>query len=108
MWASISPEFYATFWSLSMYDIHVPVEQYEVQKRKVQGLIKALESSDPDRKKKEDKFNKTLKKLDEEKTKQLSHHKLVLERCKVAKDKWLDNTPARNLTVRTYYLIAFL
>ncbi|VVC89139.1 unnamed protein product [Leptidea sinapis] len=29
VWEDISPEFYVTFWSLSMYDLRVPVESYE-------------------------------------------------------------------------------
>ncbi|RKP07716.1 transcription factor/nuclear export subunit protein 2-domain-containing protein [Thamnocephalis sphaerospora] len=33
VWEHISPEFYAVFWQMSMYDIHVPEAQYETQER---------------------------------------------------------------------------
>ena len=33
VWESISPSLYATFWTLSLYDIYVPRDHYEDQVR---------------------------------------------------------------------------
>lgn len=40
VWEDISPQFLVTFWSLSMYDLLVPVDSYqkEIQKIKQQSL----------------------------------------------------------------------
>lgn len=47
VWEDISPQFLVTFWSLSMYDLLVPVDSYqkEIQKIKQQSLS-VLDSKD--------------------------------------------------------------
>ena len=42
---TISPQFYITFWSLSMYDLHVPTAAYEKQVQAQQSQIDALEDN---------------------------------------------------------------
>jgi hypothetical protein len=42
LWFS-SPEFYATFWQMSMYDIHVPEVQYATQARLLREEKDAIE-----------------------------------------------------------------
>lgn len=38
VWEDISPQFLVTFWSLSMYDLYVPVESYQREISKMKQL----------------------------------------------------------------------
>lgn len=38
VWEDISPQFLVTFWSLSMYDLYVPVESYQREISKLKQL----------------------------------------------------------------------
>jgi len=42
MWENLSPQFYATFWSLSLYDVEVPVDRYKAEITKLRDSLKAL------------------------------------------------------------------
>lgn len=44
VWEDISPQFLVTFWSLSMYDLYVPVESYQREINKLKQL--AAQSAD--------------------------------------------------------------
>lgn len=44
VWEDISPQFLVTFWSLSMYDLYVPVESYQREVNKLKQL--AAQSAD--------------------------------------------------------------
>lgn len=44
VWEDISPQFLVTFWSLSMYDLYVPVESYQREISKLKQL--AAQSAD--------------------------------------------------------------
>lgn len=38
IWEDISPQFLVTFWSLSMYDLRVPVDSYQKEIAKIKQL----------------------------------------------------------------------
>ena len=40
-----SPHLYVAFWSLTMYDLHVPVERYEAEKNKMNDLLNNLDEN---------------------------------------------------------------
>jgi THO complex subunit 2 len=42
-WKSLSPDLYATFWGLTLYDLYVPKEQYETEIAKQYNALKTLE-----------------------------------------------------------------
>ncbi|KAG0493334.1 hypothetical protein HPP92_004328 [Vanilla planifolia] len=42
-WNSLSPDLYATFWGLTLYDLYVPRSRYEAEIAKQHAAIKALE-----------------------------------------------------------------
>lgn len=42
VWEDISPQFLVTFWSLSMYDLQVPVESYQREIQKLKKSAQAL------------------------------------------------------------------
>lgn len=47
IWEDVAPQFLVTFWSLTMYDLYVPVESYQREIAKVKVLAsQALESRD--------------------------------------------------------------
>ncbi|RVE54416.1 hypothetical protein evm_000901 [Chilo suppressalis] len=66
VWEDISPEFYVTFWSLSMYDLRVPVESYEreIERLKTAAANAAKDTSQGTKGKKEqERFNTLIEKL---------------------------------------------
>lgn len=47
VWEDISPQFLVTFWSLSMYDLYIPVESYQREVNKLKQLAtQAADSKD--------------------------------------------------------------
>jgi THO complex subunit 2 len=47
VWEDISPQFLVTFWSLSMYDLYVPVDSYQREINKLKQLAtQAADSKD--------------------------------------------------------------
>ena len=45
VWDDISPQFYATFWSLTMYDLAVPHTSYEREVNKLKIQMKAIDDN---------------------------------------------------------------
>ena len=44
-WLSLSPELYLTFWTLSLSDLHCPVERYEAEIKRQKGLATSVDVS---------------------------------------------------------------
>ncbi|KAI5733201.1 hypothetical protein M8J76_008867 [Diaphorina citri] len=109
VWEDIAPEFLVTFWSLTTYDLFVPVEAYtrEVNKLKVQSLntIDSKELPVAKIKKESDKFNSLMEKLTDEKKKQQEHVERVMARLNQEKDIWfVSRSPkgAKNETINQF------
>ncbi|VEN60685.1 unnamed protein product [Callosobruchus maculatus] len=87
VWEDISPQFLATFWSLTMYDLYVPEETYQqvINKAKQQSLSMADSGKG---KKEQERYVTLFEKLQEEKKKQTEHVDKVLHRLKQEKDSW--------------------
>lgn len=45
VWDDLRPQFYATFWSLTMYDLAVPHNAYDREVKKLQVQVKAIEEN---------------------------------------------------------------
>lgn len=45
VWEDLRPQFYATFWSLTMYDLAVPHAAYEREINKLKAQIKAIDEN---------------------------------------------------------------
>jgi THO complex subunit 2 len=45
VWDDLRPQFYATFWSLTMYDLAAPHTAYEREVNKLKVQIKAIEDN---------------------------------------------------------------
>jgi THO complex subunit 2 len=92
----ITPEFYATFWSLSLEDMEVPVSSYKEEITKYTGQIKALEVSNPlqkvDERRKTEAKAEQLKdlvaNLEKELVKQTEMHKQTQAKLQVERALW--------------------
>uniref|UniRef100_A0A8B9LTV3 THO complex subunit 2 n=1 Tax=Astyanax mexicanus TaxID=7994 RepID=A0A8B9LTV3_ASTMX len=106
VWDDIRPQFYATFWSLTMYDLAVPHNAYDREVNKLKLQIKAIDENAemPLNKKKKEKERCTAlqDKLQEEEKKQLEHVQRVLHRLKLEKDNWLLAKSTKNETITKF------
>ncbi|XP_072483969.1 THO complex subunit 2-like [Notamacropus eugenii] len=106
VWDDISPQFYATFWSLTMYDLAVPHNSYEREVHKLKVQMKAIDDNQemPLNKKKKEKERCTAlqDKLLEEEKKQMEHVQRVLQRVKLEKDNWLLAKSTKNETITKF------
>ncbi|XP_043913221.1 THO complex subunit 2-like [Protopterus annectens] len=106
VWDDISPQFYATFWSLTMYDLAVPLSSYDREVNKLKMQMKAVEENmemPPNKKKKEKERCTALQdKLLEEEKKQVEHVQRVLQRLKLEKDNWLLAKSTKNETITKF------
>uniref|UniRef100_A0A674MPM8 THO complex subunit 2 n=1 Tax=Takifugu rubripes TaxID=31033 RepID=A0A674MPM8_TAKRU len=106
VWDDLRPQFYATFWSLTMYDLAVPHVAYEREINKLKTQIKEIEENTemPMNKKKKEKERCTAlqEKLQEEEKKQMEHVQRVLYRLKLEKDNWLLTKSTKNETITKF------
>ncbi|XP_045763498.1 THO complex subunit 2 isoform X4 [Maniola jurtina] len=99
VWEDISPEFYVTFWSLSMYDLRVPVESYEreVDRLKTAAANAAKDTSQGSKGKKEqERFNTLVDKLQEERRRQEEHVSRVRARLQRECGGWFPARAAKS------------
>ncbi|XP_045527093.1 THO complex subunit 2 isoform X1 [Pieris brassicae] len=94
VWEDISPEFYVTFWSLSMYDLRVPVESYEreIDRLKLAASAATKDSQGTKGKKEQERFNSLIEKLQDERRRQEDHVSRVHARLSRECSGWF---PAR-------------
>ncbi|XP_012937232.1 THO complex subunit 2 [Aplysia californica] len=92
IWDDLTPQFYITFWSLSMYDLYVPTAAYQKQIQLQQSQIKAIDDNrdmPSNKKKKEvDRCNILIDKLEDEMKKQAEHVARVKARLEEEKELW--------------------
>nr|CAD7452514.1 unnamed protein product [Timema tahoe] len=86
VWEDISPQFLVSFWSLTMYDLFVPVESYQREVNKLKQLsLQVMDSKDTavsKLKKEQERYTSLMEKLQEEKKKQQEHVEKVMVRLK--------------------------
>ncbi|XP_051144438.1 THO complex subunit 2 isoform X2 [Andrographis paniculata] len=99
-WNSLSPDLYATFWGLTLYDLYVPRSRYESEIGKLHASLKALEeladnssSAITKRKKEKERIQESLDRLAMELQKHEEHVKSVHSRLAHEKDTWLSSCP---------------
>ncbi|KAE8584287.1 hypothetical protein XENTR_v10020899 [Xenopus tropicalis] len=106
VWEDISPQFYATFWSLTMYDLAVPSNSYNREINKLKSQMRAIDENmdmPPNKKKKEkERCTALQEKLVEEEKKQSEHVARVLQRMKLEKDNWLLARSTKNETITKF------
>ncbi|CAM8983263.1 unnamed protein product [Rhodiola kirilowii] len=99
-WNSLSPDLYATFWGLTLYDLYVPRNRYESEISKQHAALKALEelldnsnSAITKRKKEKERIQDSLDRLTNELQKHEKNVASVRRRLAREKDKWLSSCP---------------
>ncbi|XP_070553830.1 THO complex subunit 2-like isoform X2 [Ptychodera flava] len=106
VWDDVSPQFYVTFWALSMYDLYVPSNSYEKEITKIKGQLATLEDNRdvaPSKKRKEkEKYNLLIDKLKDEEKKQQEHCQRVIARFKHEKDNWFQSRSTKNDTITQF------
>uniref|UniRef100_M4BIW0 THO complex subunit 2 n=1 Tax=Hyaloperonospora arabidopsidis (strain Emoy2) TaxID=559515 RepID=M4BIW0_HYAAE len=97
----LTPEVYATFWGLKLYDIHIPFQQYESEILRLRNSItsgaNALLSAS-ERKKLKEKTTQMIDVLTTEQKDQVVHRKRVYERLEKMKGAFFKNIPNGNQT----------
>ncbi|XP_060572351.1 THO complex subunit 2-like isoform X2 [Ruditapes philippinarum] len=106
IWEDLSPTFYVTFWSLSMYDIHVPTSAYEKQVQQLQAQAQSAEENkdmnQSKRKKEKERCNQLIEKLKDEEKKQTEHVQRVMARLKNQKEAWFVSKSTKNETITQF------
>ncbi|XP_073103404.1 THO complex subunit 2 isoform X2 [Elaeis guineensis] len=99
-WNSLSPDLYATFWGLTLYDLYVPRHRYESEIAKQHAAIKGLEELSDNssiaitkRKKDKERIQELLDRLISEFQEHEQHVASVHQRLSHEKDKWLSSCP---------------
>ncbi|XP_020805921.1 LOW QUALITY PROTEIN: THO complex subunit 2 [Drosophila serrata] len=92
VWEDISPQFLVTFWSLSMYDLHVPNDSYQREIGKLKQLAQQAadgkDSNQSKNKKEQERYIALMEKLNDERKKQHEHVDKILQRLQEQKDGW--------------------
>ncbi|CAH1777449.1 unnamed protein product [Owenia fusiformis] len=92
IWDELSPQFYVTFWTLSMYDLQSPSEVYEKQIQALKTQQTAIEDnhslSSSKQKKERDRCIALREKLEDEEKKQVEHINRAMARLDEEKDTW--------------------
>ncbi|XP_043266760.1 THO complex subunit 2 isoform X2 [Venturia canescens] len=100
VWEDISPQFLVTFWSLSMYDLFVPVESYQREINKLkQQAAQASDSKEMNVskvKKEQERCGTLIEKLQDEKRKQEEHVEKVFAYLRQEKDSWFLSRSAKS------------
>ncbi|KAL5722007.1 THO complex subunit 2 [Ranunculus cassubicifolius] len=99
-WNSLSPDLYATFWGLTLYDLYVPRNRYESEIAKQHAALKTLEELSDNsnmaitkRKKEKERIQDLLDRLIGELQKHEENVASVRKRLAREKDKWLSFCP---------------
>ncbi|XP_059482003.1 THO complex subunit 2 isoform X2 [Neocloeon triangulifer] len=100
VWEDISPNFIVTFWSLTSYDLYVPVDAYqrEVDKMKqiAQQQADSKEGSSGKNKREQDKTLALVERLQDEWKKHNEHVDKIMARLKKEKDTWFLSRSAKS------------
>lgn len=114
VWRAISPALFAVFWSLSLYDISVPEDQYRDQQRRIEARINSLASALPSNpaessavtERKAAKERERLKRLHErlgrDLEEQSASHVSCLSKIRSEAPMWLSQCAARQATTLVF------
>ncbi|XP_048589854.1 THO complex subunit 2 isoform X3 [Nematostella vectensis] len=106
VWNNISPQLYVTFWSLSMYDVHVPVDRYELEiQRFKQQIVQLEENKDlaaSKKKKDKERWAQLIDKLKDEQRRQEEHNQCVMSWLKHERDSWFPSKSTKSETITQF------
>uniref|UniRef100_A0A1X7TAJ4 THO complex subunitTHOC2 C-terminal domain-containing protein n=1 Tax=Amphimedon queenslandica TaxID=400682 RepID=A0A1X7TAJ4_AMPQE len=103
VWEDINCSFYVAFWSLSLYDLHVPKERYNDEINKAKDAIQALENNQEmpasKKKKEQERSQALIDKLMEEKKRQEDNHQLIISYLRNQKDSFINPRVLKSRTL---------
>ncbi|XP_038056507.1 THO complex subunit 2-like [Patiria miniata] len=103
VWDDISPQFYCTFWTLSMYDLYVPNVSYDKEVNKIRTQVNSFDDmASTKRKKERERHNMIMDKLRDEEKKQAEHCGRVLARLKSECENWFTARSTKNETITQF------
>ncbi|XP_064637610.1 THO complex subunit 2-like isoform X2 [Lineus longissimus] len=107
IWEELSPQFYVSFWTLTLYDIEVPTSAYEKQinilKAQIISIDESQELASGKKKKEMERCVNLIDKLLEESKRQLEHVSRVKARLNNEKDAWfLPRGSTKNETITQF------
>ncbi|XP_030836802.1 THO complex subunit 2 isoform X1 [Strongylocentrotus purpuratus] len=106
VWDDISPQFYASFWTLSMYDLHVPSPSYEKEINKIKVTMATVddnkEMASAKRKKEKERFAIIIDRLKDEERKQQEHCQRIEARLKKECETWFTARSTKNETITQF------
>ncbi|XP_028517932.1 THO complex subunit 2 isoform X2 [Exaiptasia diaphana] len=106
VWNNISPQLYVTFWTLSMYDVHVPVERYEAEIQRFKAQIIQLEDNKEmaasKKKKDKERWVQLIDKLKSEQREQEEHNQCVMTWLKHERDSWFPSKSTKSETITQF------
>ncbi|KAG7395941.1 THO complex subunit 2 [Phytophthora boehmeriae] len=97
----LTREMYVTFWGLTLYDIHIPFQQYESEILRLRNSVSGASNSSlsaSERKKLKEKSAQMIDVLTTEQKDQVAHRKRVYERLEDMKSKFFKAEPPERLT----------
>lgn len=108
VWSKFSLSFYVTFWQLSIYDIHVPMEAYQTETNRINAAVRALDSDRSDlsisgrqkTRERREELMATSGRLSAELKLHIRDHNLARRRLVSEKDHWFasDHYDQREVT----------
>ncbi|KAF0540285.1 THO complex subunit 2 isoform X4 [Gigaspora margarita] len=84
VWNGISPQFFITFWQMSLYDLEFPQEEYRKAKNDL------LNSANGDKVRDKSKIIDVARQIDKDMRKHEQHVKNVKNRLRIEKDQWFS------------------
>ncbi|CAG8570178.1 9919_t:CDS:2, partial [Racocetra fulgida] len=84
VWNGISPQFFITFWQMSLYDLEFPQEEYRKAKNEL------LDSANGDKVRDKSKIFDAARQIDKDMRKHEQHIKNVKTRLRIEKDHWFS------------------
>jgi THO complex subunit 2 len=96
IWKGISPQFFVTFWQLSLYDIFVPTERYKEQVAKQEKMMQEVSdqrdaaTTELKRRKEKERFQAVIEKLKAELQEQTRSHEFTMKRLMFEKEHWFE------------------
>ena len=126
MWQDISPHFYTSFWTMTMYDIATPKEAYEKEVNKLKTQIKQVDNNQElnsgknrrncskwrktsplkfnkgKRKRERERLEGMIEKLAAEERKQEEHRQHVFSRLQRQCENWFPARTTKNDAITTF------
>ncbi|PWN50468.1 hypothetical protein IE53DRAFT_93433 [Violaceomyces palustris] len=104
--SSLGTNFFITFWQLSLADIVVPAERYQQEVKRIQQMIREVESTEANEKirsQTRQRHLETIAQLNAELKEQTLAHQTTRRRLNAEKDHWFGDNTNRQVVVEQFH-----